>query len=438
MKVSRRFGGVAAVAAVTLFGAVACSSGGGGSTSPNKGTTSAAATTTSTAASTGSSSAGAVDITSKTVDMDVFNYDDGVQAWADSTTKAFNALSKGYSLKITVVPTTSLQQQLTTRVQGGNPPDISSMPTAWMPAFEQANAIVDVSTLLSPDFLGKFDKTLMSGSYYNGKLYSLPYGSSARALFYNKDAYTKAGITDPPKTWDELIQDAKKLMSSGATKYGMALQGTGNETFSAWFPYFYWSYGGDFGTGTTLKIDQNACVAAMTQLNKIVRVDKITEPNVTANDFPQVGDLFTSKQVGMTIDGPWLTTKDFNYGVAPIPAGTTQATLGVTDGWAVFDKAKASKGQIAEVLQFLMSEPIEVPFVQGRGFLPVLTADFSNSAFTGPTVKPFVDMLAKAKFAPLSPSWTGLIDKCANAMQSMSVDGTSPENTCKTIASSAG
>ena len=387
----------------------------------------------STAASAPASSP--VDVTANSVDLDVFGYDAGVQAWADSTSKAFNALNKGYTLKITVVPANSLQQLLTTRVQGGDPPDISSMPTAWIPAFAAANAITDLRSSLSSSFLATFNKNLLNGSMYNGKLDSLPYGSSTRALFYNKDEFTKAGLSGPPKTWDELIADSTKLVSSKAAKYGFALQGTGNETFAAWFPYFYWSYGGDFGTGAKTNIDQTACVAAMTELNKMVNVAKVTQPNPTSTDTPQLQDLFTSGQAAMTIDGPWLVapSKGIATGVAAVPAGTTQSTLGVADGWTEFAKGKASKSQDAEVLNFLLSAPIENPFLVGRGFLPTIDASFSDPAFTGPTTKPFVDALAGAKFAPLAPDWTTLADKGGKAMQTMYVDGKSPTQVCQAI-----
>ena len=38
---------------------------------------------------------------------------------------------------------------------------------------------------------------------YEGKLYGFPDLSSARAFFYNKAIFKKAGIAEPPKTWDE-------------------------------------------------------------------------------------------------------------------------------------------------------------------------------------------------------------------------------------------
>ena len=47
-------------------------------------------------------------------------------------------------------------------------------------------------------------------SYYSdsktGQLISMPFNSSTPVLYYNKDAFKKAGLdpNQPPKTWDEL------------------------------------------------------------------------------------------------------------------------------------------------------------------------------------------------------------------------------------------
>ena len=57
--------------------------------------------------------------------------------------------------------------------------------------------------------------------YYStadGKLLSMPFNSSTPVLYYNKDAYRKAGLDPnaPPRTWPDLEQSARKLLASGS------------------------------------------------------------------------------------------------------------------------------------------------------------------------------------------------------------------------------
>jgi sn-glycerol 3-phosphate transport system substrate-binding protein len=55
-------------------------------------------------------------------------------------------------------------------------------------------------------------------SYYEtsgGKLYSQPYNASTLLFYVNKTELEKAGVTEMPKTWEDIIEAARKLKASG-------------------------------------------------------------------------------------------------------------------------------------------------------------------------------------------------------------------------------
>lgn len=62
--------------------------------------------------------------------------------------------------------------------------------------------------------------------YYtkDGKLYSMPYNSSTPILYYNKDAFKKAGLDPekPPKTWKDVETYSRKILAAGAAKCGFS------------------------------------------------------------------------------------------------------------------------------------------------------------------------------------------------------------------------
>jgi ABC-type glycerol-3-phosphate transport system substrate-binding protein len=62
--------------------------------------------------------------------------------------------------------------------------------------------------------------------YYSkdGNLYSMPFNSSTPILYYNKDAFAKAGLdpAKPPQTWKQVEEYSKKLIGSGAAKCGFS------------------------------------------------------------------------------------------------------------------------------------------------------------------------------------------------------------------------
>ena len=88
---------------------------------------------------------------------------------------------------------------------------------------------------MTPEFKGRFIETFMSPSTIDGKLYGLPVAASARAMYYNKDLLAKAGVREPPATWDALIEAAEKVKALGGDVYRFALQGKEIETDAYWY-----------------------------------------------------------------------------------------------------------------------------------------------------------------------------------------------------------
>jgi len=62
--------------------------------------------------------------------------------------------------------------------------------------------------------------------YYSkdGNLYSMPFNSSTPILYYNKDAFQKAGLDPgkPPQTWKQVEEYGKKLIAAGAATCGFS------------------------------------------------------------------------------------------------------------------------------------------------------------------------------------------------------------------------
>ena len=77
-------------------------------------------------------------------------------------------------------------------------------------------------------------------SYYttaDGKMLSMPFNSSTPILWYNVDAFKKAGLDPdkPPQTWPEVAEYSKKLVAAGYEGFSTAwISWIQIENFSAW------------------------------------------------------------------------------------------------------------------------------------------------------------------------------------------------------------
>jgi len=59
------------------------------------------------------------------------------------------------------------------------------------------------------------DKYSLDSLTYDGKLYGLPYYADVMHFAYNKRMITEAGFAGPPKTWDEVLEQAIRIRDRG-------------------------------------------------------------------------------------------------------------------------------------------------------------------------------------------------------------------------------
>jgi alpha-glucoside transport system substrate-binding protein len=147
--------------------------------------------------------------------------------WSGAEQKAFKDVIAGFNKQYPNVTVTfnsagdQLPTVLSTAVQGGNPPSIAAVPQpGLMKQFAQRGVLKPIdyvkatmSQYYAPDWvkLGTF----------NGHLYGMVFkGANKSTVWYNVKAFQAAGV-QPPKTWPELLKDAKTLQASGVKAYSI-------------------------------------------------------------------------------------------------------------------------------------------------------------------------------------------------------------------------
>src|SRR5262249_55264234 len=182
------------------------------------------------------------------------------------------------------------------------------------------------------------------GGEYQGKLYGFPILASARAFFYNKDLFAKAGITAPPRTWDEFVEDAKKIQALGGGAIGYALP-LGPEEAQAEWAIWMWNNGGGWESAGGWGVDRDSNVQALQFLAELANRHKVTQINPgKTNRTDGAFQLFKDGKVGMVIGfSPLAAQLDadgkVSYGVTSMPTRLpVSVTLGVEDYLMAFKK----------------------------------------------------------------------------------------------------
>ncbi len=321
--------------------------------------------------------------------------------WTDFATK-YQAKT-GTKLNVQVVSWNDIDQQSSTMIQNGNPPDILNLNV--YASYAKDHLLYSADDVLPSSVRSDLLDAFVKSGTYQGKLYGMPDLSSARALFYNKALFAKAGIAAAPKTWSDFETDAKKITALGGGTVGYAMP-LGPEEAQAEFSIWMVNNGGDWKTGGKWSINSPKNVETLQFLKKLAVQDKVTQNNPgktnrTDGAFP----LFSSGKAGMVVgfsplQGQLDKEKKIRYGIAPMPTrdGGTPQTYGVTDYLMAFKKS----GNQAAVKAFydLYYQPDEVnSFIKAEGFLPVTKSGVQKFA-SEPSLKVYLDTLPHTHLTP--------------------------------------
>jgi multiple sugar transport system substrate-binding protein len=379
--------------------------------------------------------------TAATVRVTVAEYSSKTGPYFEEAAKAFEAANPDTDIQIEVVPWDVLLQKLTTDISGNANADLAIIGTRWLIDFVSQEVAEPLDSYMTPEFKDRFIPTFLTPSVMDGKTYGLPIAASARAMYYNKDLFEKAGIAEPPATWDELKADAEKITALGGDVYGYGLQGKEIET-DVYYYYAMWSYGGNLiDSDGTSGLDSQAAIDAA-KLYKSLIDGKLTEPGVTSYNREDVQNLFKQGKVGMMITAPFLSGQikteapDLKYGVAPIPAGPSgdRGTYGVTDSIIMFQNAKNKEGAW-KFLDFIFQKDWRTKFNVNEGFLPVEKAVAEDPHFADdPDLKVFASLLPDARFAPVISGWEEIADATSAALQKIYLGQAEVEPTLKDTA----
>jgi alpha-glucoside transport system substrate-binding protein len=122
--------------------------------------------------------------------------------------------------------TRDLNAVLTTRVQGGNPPDLAGLPgPGQLQEFAQAGHLVPLDDVLDMQSLQQqYDEGFLQLATYNGQLYGIFTKADVKSLvWYSPPAFESAGY-EVPTTWQELQALEEQIIADGAAPWCIGLE----------------------------------------------------------------------------------------------------------------------------------------------------------------------------------------------------------------------
>jgi sn-glycerol 3-phosphate transport system substrate-binding protein len=235
--------------------------------------------------------------------------------------------------------------------------------------------------------------------YYStikGEMLSFPFNSSSTVMWYNKDAFRKAGLNpdQPPKTWPEVFEAAKKLRAAGHPTCGFSnawVTWVNIEQLSAWHNVpIGTKANGLEGFDTELKFNSPLHVR---HLQHLVDLQKDKTYDYSGRTATGEG-RFTSGEcpIMLTSSGFFANVKNnakFDFGNAPMPyypdvSGAPQnSIIGGASLWVMGGKKPEEYKGVAKFFAFLSDTDRQVAIHKGTGYLPITKAAYARAKEQG-------------------------------------------------------
>jgi len=280
-------------------------------------------------------------------------------------------------------------------------PDIFSIQNTWVKRYQTKLAPLPATTTMAyPVIQGTVKKTVVTEMrtansltvkglkdnfvdtvshdvlMSDGKIYGLPLYVDTLALFYNKDLFNNAGITQAPQYWNkEFLQDVKKLTlqdpKKGIVQAGIALGGSSNVgRFSDILSVLMMQNGATMMENDNVAFNIPPAFAKNTDYNPGLEALRFytqfsdpTKESYSWNDQqPSSLDMFISGNLAMIIDYSYnLATiraqaPKLNFSVAKLPQieGTPPTNINFANYWVeTVSKKSVHQNEAWDFIQFM-------------------------------------------------------------------------------------
>jgi len=338
-------------------------------------------------------------------------------------TDAFNAgRSGGLPIKIEYLGGYGdIFRKVSASIQAGALPSMAVGYQSMTSEYVQAGAVAELDTFIQDperglsksDLEDFFPVVIETNKYpdFGDKMYSFPFCKSVLMLYFNKTVLGKAGITQPPKTWDEFLAQCRKVKEvTGDAAYALSID-------CSTVTGMIYSLGGEVLSGKTPLFDSPETVKAFELLETLMRngcayqISMGTYDDEVAFAQDEVAFIIRSSSGRSNVKTLMQGNSD-RWGMAMIPQADPANPRTVLFGpnINIFNTTPAHQQAAWEFVKYFTSPEVSVKWVLGTGYLPI-----RKSAANDPLLQQFwaeweynragFDCLPYAKTEPNIAGW---------------------------------
>jgi raffinose/stachyose/melibiose transport system substrate-binding protein len=336
----------------------------------------------------------------------------GKAFWA-KTVADFEAANPGTTIKIQAIQNEDMDGKLQTALNSGAPPDIfMARGGGKLADIVDADQVMDLTDSIDPATKAAVNEGVFSAFSVEGKIYGMPTSVLPGGMYYSKDLFKKAGITDTPKTMDELTTAVGKLKAAGIQPIAL---GAKDAWPAAHYYYFFalrdCSKDVMDAAAKDKTFDDPCWTKAGQDLQAFAGTDPFNKGFLTTSAQQGAGSsagLLANHKTAMELMGAWepgvvssLTPDEkplADLGWFPFPtvsagAGDPAAMMGGVDGYACSKKAPK---QCPAFLNFYMQKKYQENYAKAFQTLPA--SKEAQAVVSDPALKSILDAYNKAPY----------------------------------------
>lgn len=331
--------------------------------------------------------------------------------------------------------------------------DVVLFDVIWPAEYAENKVLIDVTDRISADMKSQISPGAWTTVEYQGRAYGMPWILDTKYLFYNKEMLSQAGIATPPKTWDELLEQAKIIKDKGIVEFPIVWSWAQAEAVICDYTMLLASYGGTFLTDDGKPAFQSGGgVQALDYMVKSVDAG-VTNPNSKEYLEEDVRRVFSSGQAAFALNWTYMYNLANNpsdpneskiagkVGVVPGPGVSGKLEASAVNGSMGLGITATSKNPDAAWKYILAMTSLETQSKYAQLSLPIWSSWYENPDVASDQ-KALIDAakvgLAAMYPRPTTPKYQELSTAIQQAIQSALLKSAAPEAALQDAAAASG
>lgn len=196
---------------------------------------------------------------------------------------------------------------LTDLAAGGTTYDVIEFDNGWVAKFAAADWVVPLNEFASEEYLDSLLGGLLDTFTHDGQVLGIPWNNDTRFFFYNGEILKQAGIEEPPRTWDQVVEQALRLKEHGIA-YPIAEYWNQEWALANSIAFYLYSFGANYiDNQGNITIDKSPAVDALEFMVKMIRDLEIVDPSSVTLSQEAAADLFYKGSSAFFFQGPPVT-----------------------------------------------------------------------------------------------------------------------------------